>query len=549
MDNVNFEGASFTPVFSHINIDGTEDQLINLANLSVYYININNTGGTVRFVDGFNAAEFRTETTTANVNMKFKEGATYKVRNLYLHGSGATQNIALSSLLPGSKWNFNISGHRSVRGVDVSDCDASTGLLIIASGSKDSGGNINWDFSQDLKVWIGSNNNFHTANNWSPSGVPDASSRILIDTPASIIINQELELRDLVLGGGAGTSTLVVNKEISVKENIVVLNNGILQLNKPTVVENDFYVQDGGLVNHAGPQQTEANKVDLTILGDLVVDKDGSIDLTGSGFSNTYGPGCPTVDGSGSYGGLGSKGGGDYGVCYGSVIAPVNIGSGGRGNTAKPGGGAFLAKVTGSATVDGKIMVDGTHEMNRPGSGGSINLITSYLYGYGMISSMGGSGYTGGGGGRIAILLSGVDSSFSDFYGTFRACGGIGSYSRGGAGTIYLETHGDGAGFGKVIIDNYNINGELPTLFPPSDAPEDETINAVFHVSNGAVMSLTQDYAVGDIWLASENAYLDLNGKTLRVDAEEHDLPPGSVRGDGEILWRQSSTGTIFKIK
>ncbi|NLB55431.1 MAG: hypothetical protein GX811_06645 [Lentisphaerae bacterium] len=241
------------------------------------------------------------------------------------------------------------------------------------------------------------------------------------------------------------------------------------------------------------------------------------------------------------------------GPCYGSVIAPTNIGSGGSGSA---GGGAVLFKVTGETRVDGLIACDGNPNYTHSGAGGSINIKTGILRGRGTIQAMGGDRVDNGqvqgsgAGGRIAIILSEPGADFSPFTGTIQAYGGPGGYAGlgGGAGTVYLEDAATTFRYGSVIIDQQRTNYLRPTEFPPAgDFMEKETDRATFQLLSHTVMRLTDDFVVGDIWIDSPNAVLDLNFKTLRVNTGNHLLGSGTVINEGEIIWL--STGTIFKVK
>ncbi len=178
----------------------------------------------------------------------------------------------------------------------------------------------------------------------------------------------------------------------------------------------------------------------------LTIHSGGSINLDGlgapggeGGFANGSGtgggPGDNTRNGHGaSHGGLGGRGTNNYQTrpnTYGSLTAPITLGSGGGAEAIAAGGdGGGVVRFTVSAqiTVDGTISVDGTNgeeginDQPGGGSGGSIWLEASTMTGNGTISARGGSpgggGNSrggGGGGGRVAFDISGTDY---DFFGT-----------------------------------------------------------------------------------------------------------------------------------
>ncbi|MCL1856763.1 MAG: hypothetical protein FWF84_03860, partial [Kiritimatiellaeota bacterium] len=199
----------------------------------------------------------------------------------------------------------------------------------------------------------------------------------------------------------------------------------------------------------------------------------GHISADGMGFGIRQGPGRPDPGAGaagGSYGGAGgawnttSPGGGAPWptACYGSIAEPVALGSGGVSDRA---GGAIKMIVAGDTVVNGTISATGIGVwptgQSGGGSAGSVWLITSTLSGSGEISASTfksgnfGDGFGSGGGGRIAIELTGSDDfSMIDFVAgasnptlTVRAQSvqgyspgdSAGGHFAGGAGSIYLK--------------------------------------------------------------------------------------------------------------
>jgi len=133
---------------------------------------------------------------------------------------------------------------------------------------------------------------------------------------------------------------------------------------------------------------------------------------------------------------------------YGSVTAPVDLGSGGAGGK---GGGAAILEVSGTTTVYGKVLAN-AQNISKTGSGGSIFLTTGLMAGTGLLQCTS-YGYGGaGGGGRIAVVLTN-DTSFGSVQ--MDANGGAGGGYNAGGGTVYLkkadQTYGD------LIIDNHDL--------------------------------------------------------------------------------------------
>ena len=173
----------------------------------------------------------------------------------------------------------------------------------------------------------------------------------------------------------------------------------------------------------------------------ITVEKGGTINCSSFGYAPGTGPGAGGTGGGG--GGHGGQGGAANvlfrGATNGSVIAPMNRGSGGGnngGNNGGWGGGAIRMRAKGTLRLDGKIAADGdgTSNTGGGGAGGSVYLVAADFAGSGSISASGATNSGGGGsggGGRIAIYRTN-----STFTGTILANGGGGTYP-GGAGTVF----------------------------------------------------------------------------------------------------------------
>jgi len=538
LGDVNFSGGTLLPGLSSVLLAGSGDQAVNLGNLILYKLSVMNSEGTVAFSRGFAATEFRCEAPSGMCNLTFQEGESVILRDLVLLGAAGGTNITLTSSASG-KWNLIVSGYRSVRGVDVQNSDASSGLPIPATLSQNSGGNDNWTFAESPAVWLGTNGtSFHNAANWASGVVPDATMRVLMNSANPMTITGAVTVLDLTVGGGASMETVTVNAALTVAETITVLSNGTLILNRPCVVTNSLNVLGGGTLTHSANSSAEVNKLNVTVYGNVGVNVNGRIDVTAKGYSYGYGPG--TGSESGSYGGRGYNGG----VCYGSIIAPTNMGSGPRPNGSS-GGGAIRMVVGGTICNDGLISADGGSLSWPTGAGGSIWLTSGRLIGTGIIRAVGGTWQYNGGGGRISLVVTNRGTDFSAFTGTISACGGSG----GGAGTIYKQSAADYAGRGTVWVDNTGAGSSGYTDVPPnSNYVAGEADRTVFVVTNGARLCLMNDFAVGDISLVSANTILDLGSKSLLVRSRQHAFS-GSVANYGIIIWLPDVAGTIFSIR
>jgi len=549
--NVDFKGGTFTPARSTVLLADGGDQFVNLANLTFFKVTVLNRAGTVVFGDGFTATELRCEAPGGTCNMTFQQGTTVMLRDLILLGAVGSTNLFLGSSDFGQKWNLAVSGYRSVQGVDVQDSDARLGLPIPAAFSLNSGNNQNWLFGVTPAVWLGtSNNNFHTAANWSSGIVPDATTRVRMDAANPMMITGAVTLLDLTVGGGVEAATGTVNAALTVVENITVLSNGTLVLNRPCVVSNGLYVLAGGMLTHSANSTNEINKLDVDVYGNVGVDVNAAVNVTGKGYALQYGPGYVAHDcwSPGSYGGRAFQAdvriAGATGPCYGSIVAPTNLGSGGW---SAAGGGSIRMMVKGIILSEGLICADGSPSTAyaTSGAGGSIWLTSGTLWGDGFIHANGGPA-GGGGGGRVALVMTDAEADFSSFTGTISTyCGGAGA----GAGTIYKQRAMDRLGYGSIWLDNNGLTNGDTDLPPSMNDAAGETERAVYFVTNAATFRLVGDFTVGDIWLQSANTRMDLGFKTLTVHAKQHAFGLGTVINYGAIIWMPDVAGTVFSIR
>jgi hypothetical protein len=335
---------------------------------------------------------------------------------------------------------------------------------------------------------------------------------------------------------------------------LTVGTNAEFIVNVPFTLTKALTIEGGGNLTHDYNTSSEENMLDLSVLS-LTVETNGSIDVTGKGYSINQGPGAGNQ--SGTYGG---HGGYDStpGDTYGSVIAPTNLGSGGDNGR---GGGAVMLSVSGTTELYGDITANGADATGDTGSGGSVNLTTAVLLGDAEIQARGGQATGGnGGGGRIAVKLSSA-SSFDGV--TMSARGGTGSATagnRGAAGTIYREAASDGAGKGTVLVDNEgSTSTRLTDLLPDTQFVDLELEDATLVVSNDNTrLNLWTNLVVGDI-IAYTNTIITLGVYTMYVNAVEHYIDDLSQRGVGgptnvvdnyqQILWVGLPRGTVFMLE
>ncbi|MBI2573925.1 MAG: hypothetical protein HYV78_00820, partial [Candidatus Wildermuthbacteria bacterium] len=231
---------------------------------------------------------------------------------------------------------------------------------------------------------------------------------------------------DLIWDSNANDSAVANADNISAATFDSVTISNFVNYNSGTITTTTFTINSGGTLSH--PATGTA----------LVINASGNATITGSIGLNGRG-------GYGGAGGNGSVGGG--GITHGSNTQPTALGSGGGGGydaTGGAGGGAVKLIITGTLTLSGSIVAngsDGQFNVNNSardgggGSGGSVWIQAGTLAGAGSITANGGGGDShggGGGGGRIALNITGG----STFTGSVTKTGGSGA-NAGAAGTLY----------------------------------------------------------------------------------------------------------------
>ncbi|MEW6251144.1 MAG: immunoglobulin domain-containing protein [Planctomycetota bacterium] len=323
-------------------------------------------------------------------------------------------------------------------------------------------------------------------------------------------------------GGTAGGITDLLAPE-PVFDSVVVRGAAVLdRLGGSTLSAGALEIQPTGIVTHnaGGPGIT------LDITGDITIAADGWLHADERGFAPVAGPGAgssgPDFGGGGGYGGCGGRSlqGAAGGGIYGSVLQPLDLGSGGAGDADGPnapggrGGGAIHLIVGGTLAVAGEISARGgngaatTGESGGGGSGGSLWIEAATLTGDGVLSANGGNAGDnragGGGGGRIALYYAADNSA-----GQIAATGGSGNV-HGGAGTILRM--GPSNTRGALTIANAGTSGAITDL-PAPVAPFDSIA-----LANGAVLDVP-----GETTLEAGRFDI-LTGATLRHRAAQSGL-------------------------
>jgi len=585
--DVDFTSGTFTQGMSTVMLAGTGAQLMTPAGESFYGLTVTNSGRSVsffgppsvtyfrnesvnlQFQGGIEATEFRGYAASGNVSIGFASPVT--IGDLFLLGSPGNSNI-LYNYVALTSWSLEVERIAYVKHATVEYSDASAGVTIYAIDSVNNGNNNNWVFNENWLTWDGSEGStFTDANNWTPSGTPDADTRVNIDGNygTAPTISAAASVKEVLLGADE-TSTLTLNGELTVGENLRVGAFGTLTANQPVTVSNDMTVLNGAVLTHTDNTTTEANKIDLTVGGDLVLQSGAEIDLDYKGYAAASGPGYANGSSQGaSHGGEGGWGASaDVRDTYGSVIAPTNLGSG--GGTSGDGGGAVKLDVTGETRLYGYVRANGhwstSGSYGAGGAGGSIYLVTGTLVGNGTLEAEGGysQSYAAGGGGRISVVLN-SGTSFDEVDMRVRGGDGAGATYRGANGTIYKQTGTDAAGAGTVIVDCDGLAPDSTSLDASTILPPD-----MMYVSNelvGATLIVTNDNTrfriSGDLYvgqlLVYTNTTVTLTNMYLYVDQLEHHLDDATKRRAGgptnavdhydQIIWYGLPVGSMILVR
>jgi hypothetical protein len=560
-------------------LNGAAAQTASFSSDTIYTVRFANTSMDGVTVSGALTTSYLACETAETTAIRFASGASVSATlGLVLKGTSVVPNLTLAPAASGT-WSIKAPVRADVSGVIVSGGDASSGATIYAPDSTDGGGNVNWVFAaHEYAQWTGAvDSDFHTAGNWASGMVPGATDDVLVDGAATITAASAVSVNSIVLGGTGAAAIFTATAPVDVAKDIVVGDGGILSLNRPSSVTGSVILEDGAKMTHEKNSSTEANKLTLTVGGDMVVAEGAAIDVTAKGYGDkAKGPGATTVTAGGSYGGRAPAHQHAGLHCYGSIFCPTNLGSSANNDNVgqREGGGAIRLIVEGVLRVDGKILANGashTSQQYYSGSGGSIYLTVRQLLGTGTINANGGnylSDYMGGGG-RIALYLTGENATPDDFGGIIGAYAGyqINDAVRkpyGSCGTVYYQTASQRQGWGEVVLDgganstgtsssSGNPGKEARTEYPVTiQADMKEGRTAVWRLRRFARLYLTSDATVENIFLEGSVPQIDLNGHTLTVRSRQHPLGTNEasqiVKG-GEIIWLPRDMATMIMLR
>lgn len=543
-------------------VAGEGDAVLDFGNREYGDVHITKSGGTIMLPNGLKTKRLII-TSSAATTFKMPAGKMIEADVLDIDGNNgdfANKLITIVSSIPSTSWKLKVNDVMRIRGVNVSDSDASLGRTIAAGDfASNEGNNVNWDFtSGSAAEWVGGvDSNWTTPENWLPEGVPGEATVVAIrpKVAATITLSSTetiVPVGGIMLGGSDFSATLKCNKAVEVGGGVDIDAKGTLILNSiatNNIVNGNFVARPGSKVTHDGPRyaNTQSCGVNILVKGDMRVEKGASINVDGKGFNTGYGPGRGSLSGQStinpSYGGIGYLNSATS--CYGSILRPYSFGSPftSSGGNSSAGGGQIAIVTEGNLVVDGIISAKGGS--SGGGTGGSILLKVKKLFGTGNVSVNGYSdpddGNYGAAGGRIAIYLTEATSIKPDYTGSITYAAHNPSNRNNGNGTVYYEFANNESGGGTIYFNPGNGYG---TSFPMADDgnPRTAYAKATVELSSGTLY-LLKDTTVYDLNI--KGGKINLQGHTLKVLSKKHKNGKGwantyancVIEGGGKIVW------------
>lgn len=219
-------------------------------------------------------------------------------------------------------------------------------------------------------------------------------------------------------------------------------------------------------LNNTGSARTY--RLYVTCGGNFTTGADAAIDVSGLGYRNKIAVGGHSDSGTqgGTHGGHGGMATAQATWTYGSPFAPEEPGNAGNAPSGADcsGGGAVRLDIAGAFTHNGAIKANGVavNYDYYSGAGGSVFIKAASISGTGTLAADAQAVDYGGGGGRIAVILSGAGADFSSYdIKSLASCVSLKpATTAGGCGTIYAETAADAADHGWLILKG---NGTYPS--------------------------------------------------------------------------------------
>jgi hypothetical protein len=372
-------------------------------------------------------------------------------------------------------------------------------------------------------VWVApSAGNASVAANWSENRVPLATDDILLDIYSNAALTWDAGVNGLPTNVASWTQTAAYTGTVLIDTR----RGGVFDMFH---VAGDAVLNGGRWVHPAG-DTVDTIGLRCTVGGNLTTGAAFTFDGLGRGYKQQKGPsGSGTITKGIAHGGEGGFGSDGPGTIYGDCFTPVWRGSSCVFTTggANGGGGAFYLIVGGTFTHNGRITVTGVGTASYPAhSGGSIFIQAANLTGAGELNAKAAPGAStnkrvGGGGGRIAINLTGAGVTFGSFTNGFTGpisaagsvCNKYGATENhypGACGTVLVNTPVDN---NFLVLDNANIASD----------PSRDTMGAAV-VRNGETWNLSR------LMLRNAGRIAIATNATLRLPS------PDCIESDGQAM-------------
>ena len=544
------DGSSFVPSTGEVRLVGSGNQSVDLDGRAFNCVVVSKAGGTVTFADGFSAAMLDLRATGA-VSVLFAPGKTVSTQALLASGyvSGAAQ-LSLGPSGAGT-WALHVVEKGLATAVNVTGCDASGGVAVLYDSYSTVANSQNWILASRIHIWNGpaAGDTYETAANWTPNDGNLSGSHMAVRaiSDMAITLGEAATAESLEFYPGTYNVTFTQSAALTVNSNFVARSGAAMVFNKAVAVNGDVAFRSGSSLTHSEHVSTDTSKkyaVDISSSGNVTIESGVSISVADKGFAPKKGPGY----GGGAVGPVPTHGGrysgwGTDKACYGSILAPVTLGSGGYG---KSGGGAVKISAAGTLTLNSNISANSSAGQYA-NSAGSVYLVCSRLVGTGSVTATAGnySSSYGGSGGRVAI----VQTQATDFSGWTGVAQARGSYYSdttkrlGGAGPVYLKSAGSGA----VIFEDRRFVTNAEAQVPMADDGDASTVysDLDFIVPSNMTISLRADITVRDLDLQSTTSRIRLNGYTMTVKSATHrdgrrwgaSYENLVTEGGGSIVW------------
>lgn len=321
-------------------------------------------------------------------------------------------------------------------------------------------------------------------------------------------------------------ATVALYDSIAVSGGAVLTIGGgsVIESTGPVTVTGNSEIVFAGRNTYAQVNGLWAGEGSSLIAGSVLIEAGSSLNADGQGYrpdpaqvGYQYGTGpgrADTSDYGASHGGLGASKAPSRPPldAYGSVFAPIDLGSSSWGYYSTTyGGGAIRLIVAGSLEVEGTLSANGlaTGANHRGATGGSLWITTDTLTGSGSIQAnaapKAGSTNVNSAGGRIALYYSDA-SGFADLSQIEAKSGGTDDNSE--DGTVVLVDVDTGGG-------DLTVQGRVVIAEPTADY-QSIRVTGTGHLTLGGGLDLT----VTDAFVVEAGGGVTVQGKnnTARID-------------------------------